>query len=579
MKKTTLFMPKLITTLQHGYSWGQLRNDAMAGFIVGIMALPLAIAFSIASGLTPYKGLITAVVAGFLISALGGSRVQIGGPTGAFIVIVYGIVQKYGLDGLLVATFLGGLILIVFGFVGLGDIIRFIPQPVTIGFTSGIALLIFTAQIKDFFGLNIQSLPSGFFEKWAFFAKNYNMMNPYAVLISVLTILIIITWQKYIKKIPGSVIAMGLITLIVTVFHLPVATIGSVFGDITHNLPAPSVPHISAAMIKDLIVPAITIAILAGIESLLSAVVADGMIGGTHRSNMELIAQGVANIGSSIFGGMPATGAIARTAVNIHNGGRTPVAGIVHAITLLAIMVFFGKLAGLIPLPCLAGILMIVAYRMAEWRSFVMILRTTLSDVAVLLATFILTVVIDLTVAIQVGMVLAAFLFIRRLAETTNIKPITNNLRNADEFDDLNSISLRKVPDDVEVFEIQGPFFFGIIVQFMEAIRNIKKKPKVRIIRMRHVLSIDASAINALRQTHHFCKKHNIDLILSCVHAQPIIAMERSGLLNEINENRIFGNIDDALNCARDILGLPIVRRPVPFVAVVAREEHLNEKP
>lgn len=568
-----MLLPKLFTTLREGYSFKRLQADVSAGIIVGIVALPLALAFAIASGVEPACGLITAVVAGFIISFLGGSRVQIGGPTGAFVIIVAGIVQNYGIDGLIVATFLGGAILIIFGVAGFGGVIKFIPRPVTIGFTSGIALLIFISQIKDLLGLDIGMLPSEFFDKCCSYWEHLSTFNPSAAIVGVMTIIIIIVWQKKFGRIPGSFIAMVIMTAVVAIGRIPVATIGSRFGEIPNSLPMPHMPAISLHMIKELISPAFTIALLAGIESLLSAVVADGMIGGKHRSNMELVAQGIANMGSAVFGGIPATGAIARTAVNVHNGGRTPVAGMVHALTLFLIMIFFGQWAALIPLPCIAGILIMVAYRMSEWHSFTMILRAPKSDRIVLLVTFTLTVVLDLTVAIQIGMILAAFLLIRRLSKTTNIRVITKDFEDEEETEDMNAISRRQVPSKVEVFEVQGPFFFGIITSFMEVVQNIQHKPQVRIIRMRNALSIDESAINALRQTHHFCKKHGIVLLLSGVHAQPLIALGRSGLLNEIGEDHIFGNIDDALNHSRTILGLPLVKRPEPFVPTVHREE------
>jgi sulfate permease, SulP family len=549
-----MLKPKLITVLKQGYSFSTFRADLMAGIIVGVVALPLAIAFAIASGVSPDKGLITAIIAGFLISALGGSRVQIGGPTGAFVVIVYGILAKYGFDGLTIATLMAGIILIIFGLTGIGTLIKFIPQPVTIGFTSGIALIIFSSQMKDFFGMNIAKLPADFIEKWISYFSNISTINFYAIGLGAGTILFMILWEKKFKKIPGSLIAMIFITFISYFLKLPVETIGSFFGNIPNSIPSPSFPHISFHVIKELISPAFTIALLAGIESLLSAMVADGMIGTKHRSNMELVAQGAANIGSSLFGGIPATGAIARTAVNVHNGGRTPIAGIIHALTLFLIMIFLGKWAVLIPMPCLAGILIIVAYRMSEWRSFAMLLKSPKTDVIVLCVTFTLTVLIDLTVAIQIGMILAAFLFVYRLSMTTNIKSFTKDFADDEEKDDPNSISKRDVPEYVEIFEINGPFFFGMVSSFNDTMQNIEKKPKVKILRMRNVLTIDASAINAIRQNYKFCKKHNITLILSEVHAQPLVALEHSDLLNEIGLNRTFGTIDDSLNCAREIL-------------------------
>ena len=548
-----LFVPKLWTSLQN-YSLAQCRADIIAGVIVGIVALPLAIAFAIASGVSPDKGLVTAVVAGFLISVLGGSRVQIGGPTGAFVVIVYGIVQQHGLEGLICATFMGGLILLIFGFAGLGGVIKFIPYPVTVGFTTGIALIIFSSQVKDFLGLTMGTVSPHFIEKWMQYFEHIGSLNFYALAISAGTLLIIWLWGKIVKTIPGSLIALIVTTAAGYFLKLPVETIGSRFGSIPTSLPIPMLPSLSLAMIRDLIPAAFTIAILAGIESLLSAVVADGMIGGRHRSNMELVAQGIANIASSLFGGMPATGAIARTATNVHNGGRTPVSGIVHALTLYLIMIFFGRYAVLIPMACLAGILVVVAYRMSEWHSFNMILKSPHSDVAVLLITFGLTVIIDLTVAIEIGMVMAAFLLIRRLSLSSAVS-MKNDLKDIEEARDPEAIGLRHIPQGVEVFEIQGPFFFGIATTFLEIMKNIQKKPKIRILRMRHVPSIDATALHAMKQVVHFCQSEGIVLLLSGVQVQPLRALKHSGLMHQIGEANHFENIDKALAHAAGLLG------------------------
>jgi len=457
--------PKLITVLKEGYSINKFVPDLIAGIIVGIVALPLAIAFAIASGVKPEQGLYTAVVAGFVVSCLSGSRVQIGGPTGAFIVIVYGIVSKYGYDGLATATLMAGFMLILMGFARFGDIIKYIPYPVTVGFTGGIALIIFVSQIRDFLGLTGGAVPAEFIEKIKYYAGHINTFDLYAVCIGLLTLLIIVYWPKVTRRIPGSFIAVILATVIVKIFHLPVETIGSRFGGVPNSLPMPHLPHISLDLITKMSSPALTIAVLAGVESLLSAVVADGMTGNRHRSNMELIAQGAANIVSPIMGGIPATGAIARTATNIKNGGRTPFAGIIHAITLLLILIFFGPWAAMIPMAALAGILVSVAYNMSEWHLFVKIFKCPKSDIIVLLTTFLLTVFVDLTVAIEVGIVLAALLFMRRMAEKTEVGYITDSLadQEADEEDivDRDSISQKDIPEGVEVFEIDGPFFFG----------------------------------------------------------------------------------------------------------------------
>jgi sulfate permease, SulP family len=569
-----VLVPKLVTTLR-GYTREQFTADLTAGVIVGIVALPLSIAFAIASGVGPERGLYTAIVAGFLISALGGSRVQIGGPTGAFVVIVYGIVQRYGVDGLLVATFMAGIILVGLGVARMGGAIKFIPFPVTTGFTSGIALIIFTSQIKDFFGLQMGAVPADFLEKLAAYAQSAGMLNPWATALSIGSLAILVLWPKVSQRIPGAFIALVAGTIVVSVFELPVETIGSRFGDLDASLPTPVVPNISLATLTALIVPAFTIAMLGAIESLLSAVVADGMIGGRHRSNMELVAQGVANIVSPLFGGIPATGAIARTATNVKNGGRTPVAGMVHALTLLAITLFFGRWARLIPLGTLAAILVIVAYHMSDWRTFRSELRAPKSDVLVMIVTFTLTVLVDLTVAIEVGMVLAAFLFMRRMAEVTNVRFLSREF-NGDEPGDLyltdaNGVKQRDVPRDVVVYEIDGPFFFGAAEKFKDTLGQIGRNPKVLIIRMRDVPAIDSTGLHALADLATRTRKDGTLLLLSDVHAQPMMALGRSELLDELGDDHIFGNLDDALNAARTHLGLPIVPRPV-FAPTVARE-------
>jgi SulP family sulfate permease len=568
-----LLVPKLLTTLNE-YDRDQLARDLVAGVIVGIVALPLAIAFAIASGLPPERGLYTAIIAGFLISALGGSRVQIGGPTGAFVVIVSGIVQRYGVDGLVIATLMAGFILVAFGLLRMGGAIKFIPYPVTIGFTSGIALIIFSSQIRDLLGLEMTAVPAAFLAKWGAYVGAFESVNPWAFVVAVTTLTIIIVWPKIERRIPGPFVALIVTTLLVQLLHLPVETIGARFGEIHAGLPRPSLPAVTLARVGALAGPAFTIALLAAIESLLSAVVADGMIGGRHRSNMELVAQGVANIASPLFGGMPATGAIARTATNVKNGGRTPVAGMTHALTLLLITLFFGRWAGLIPLATLAAILVVVAFHMSEWRTFLSEFRAPKSDVAVLLATFLLTVLVDLTVAIEVGMVLAAFLFMRRMAEVTNISVLTHEFVDPeDDFEhDPNAVRRRSIPEGVQVYEITGPFFFGAAETFKDRVGRIAGKPKVLIIRMRHVPAIDSTGLHALRELIHRSRREGILVILSDVHAQPIVALERSGLYDELGEENIHGNIDDALNRAREPLGLPPVPAPTFARPTVARE-------
>ncbi|TAK59295.1 MAG: sulfate permease [Bacteroidetes bacterium] len=566
-----IIKPKLFTTLQ-GYTKEQFFADATAGVIVGIVALPLAIAFGIASGVTPEKGIITAIIAGFIISVFGGSKVQIGGPTGAFIIIVYGIIQNYGMTGLTIATIMAGVILVIMGLFRFGSAIKFIPYPVVVGFTSGIALLIFSTQIKDFFGLSIQDVPAEFHEKWITYFQTSSTINYYAFGIAALALLIMIYWPRVTHRIPGSLIAIIVTTVIVQFFHFPVETIGSKFGEIPSNLPAPKFFAINLTLIKNLIAPATTIAILAAIESLLSAVVADGMIGGKHRSNMELIAQGLANIVTPIFGGIPATGAIARTATNIKNGGRTPVAGIIHAITLLLIMLFFGTWAKLIPMATLASVLIIVSYNMSEWHSFKELLKSPRSDIIVLLTTFFLTVIFDLTIAIEIGMVLAVFLFMKRMAEVTNVGMITRELEDEEEKPDPNSIDKKQIPKGVEVFEINGPFFFGAASKFNDEMRVVEEPPRVRIIRMRNVPAVDATGLQTLKKFHHDSQKQGTTIILSGVHTQPLYAMTQAGLFDLFGEQNIYGNIDDALDRARDILGLPKLGRPEDFVPTVKRE-------
>ena len=548
-----MFRPKLFDTLKN-YNRKQFSNDIMAGIIVGIVALPLAIAFAIASGVTPEKGLITAVVAGFIISALGGSRVQIGGPTGAFIVIVYGIVQVYGIDGLIVATFMAGIMLVIMGFARVGVIIKFIPHPLIIGFTSGIALIIFSSQVKDFLGLQMDAVPADFIEKWQAYFLHINSTNVYAISIAMVSILIIILWPKITEKVPGSLIAILVTTVIVQAFHLPIETIGSRFGIISSSFPAPVVPHVDFATLQHLVQPAFTIAMLCAIESLLSAVVADGMISGNHRSNTELIGQGVANIFSSIFGGIPATGAIARTATNIKNGGRTPIAGIVHALTLLLILLALGKWASYIPIATLAGILVIVAYNMSEWKNFRSILRGPKGDVAVLLITFFLTVLIDLTVAIEIGMVLAVFLFMRNMIKFSDVSVLTKEIDDAEFGYDLVD-GKYQLPKGIAVFEITGPLFFGAAYKFKDAMRYIEKHPPVLIIRMRHVPIIDVTGIQVLKEVHKESLKHGTKIILSELHSEQVKKeLQNSRLLFAIGKGNVTDTFEKALEKAEQIM-------------------------
>lgn len=548
-----ILKPKLFTTIKK-YRLPDFYSDLSAGLIVGVVALPLAIAFAIASGLSPEKGLITAVTAGFIISFLGGSKVQIGGPTGAFVVIVYSIVQRHGINGLTVATIMAGIMLVGMGFFRLGSFIKFIPHQLIVGFTSGVALIIFSSQIKDFFGLQMGAPPADFVEKWGAYIKNFHAVSLPAMMMGLGSLLFLILWPKISKKIPASLIVLILATIVATVFKLPVDTIGTRFGDIANQIPIPTLPHIDFKTCKTLFPEAVSIALLAAIESLLSAVVSDGMIGGKHRANMELIAQGVANIFSPLFGGMPATGAIARTATNVKNGARSPIAGIIHAITLLLIMLFFGKYAKLIPLPALAAILIVISYQMSEWRSFKMLLKSPRGDVLVLLLTFGLTIIIDLTVAIKVGMIFSLFFFMHRMSMTANIKVLSQEFSDEEEEVDPMAIENRHVPKGVEVYEINGPFFFGAAEKFKEAMKYVEYSPKVRILRMRHVLSIDATGLHILKDVYKQSSENGCQLILSGVHAQPLFAITQSGFLDLIGEQNVHPQIDAALDRAKEIL-------------------------
>jgi sulfate permease, SulP family len=549
-----MFRPKLFTTLK-GYSGKQFTADLTAGVVVGIVALPLAIAFAIASGVSPEKGLFTAIIAGFIISAFGGSRVQIGGPTGAFIVIVYGIVQEYGVDGLTIATFMAGVMLVIMGFARLGSVIKFIPYPLVVGFTSGIALVIFSSQVKDFLGLEMGAIPAAFTGKWSAYFEHIHTVNFYAAGIAAGTILLVVLFSKLAPRVPGSLVAILLSSAAVLLFQLPVETIGSRFGQIPSSLPSPVIPNLDFDTIKELIRPAFAIALLGGIESLLSAVVADGMIGGNHKSNVELVAQGGANIFSSLFGGIPATGAIARTATNIKNGGRTPVAGIIHAATLLIIVLFAGKWASLIPLSCLAGILVVVAYNMSERLSFKAVLKGGGTDAAVLLTTFLLTVLVDLTVAIEVGMLLAMLLFVRQIIAFSKVKKVTDHVDySVSDKDDPKEITNYVVPEGVEVFEIEGPFFFGAAFKFKDSMRFIQKPPRVLIVRMRFVPMIDASGLNVLQEVYKQTTKQGTSLLISGIQPQVLKELEKHELLSKMGRNNVLTNIESALERAKELL-------------------------
>lgn len=550
------FKPKLYTTLKN-YSKETFLSDLMAGIIVGIVALPLAIAFGIASGVSPEKGMITAIIAGFIISLLGGSKVQIGGPTGAFIVIVYGIIQQYGEKGLIVATIMAGVFLILLGVFKLGTIIKYIPYPIVVGFTSGIAVTIFTTQIKDLFGLSIGAVPADFFSKWSAYFQNFSTVNLWSAIVGILSILIIIYTPKLSKKIPGSLIAIILMTVLAYILKTyaginSIETIGDRFT-INASLPQAIFPVMSWGVIKGLFPAAITIAVLGAIESLLSATVADGVTGDKHNSNQELMALGVANLVTPLFGGIPATGAIARTMTNINNGGKTPVAGLIHAVTLLLILVCLGPLTKHIPMSCLAGVLVIVSYNMSEWRTFRALLKNPKSDVSVLLITFLLTVIFDLTVAIEVGIVIACLLFMKRVAETTNISIITDEIDPNTEFDTSHEEHLI-VPEGVEVYEINGPYFFGIANKFEEQMVQLDDHPKIRIIRMRKVPFIDSTGIHNLTNLCRMSRMENVQIILSGVNEKVQRVLEKSGFNDLLGKENICSHIDIALARAEKLI-------------------------
>lgn len=562
MKKNLLkdFTPQLFISLRT-YSKAKFVSDLMAGLIVGIVALPLALAFGIASGVSPEQGIITAIIAGFIISFLGGSRVQIGGPTGAFIVIVYGVVQTHGIKGLLIATIIAGVILVLLGIFKLGKIIKFIPYPIIVGFTSGIAVTIFTTQIADIFGLDFggEKVPGDFIGKWIMYAKHFGTINWWNTAVSIVSIFIIVVTPKLIRKIPGSLVAIVLVTIVVyclkTYLDVNVIdTIGDRFS-INATLPEAEMPVMDMAAITNLLPVALTIAMLGAIESLLSATVADGVIGGEkHNSNTELIAQGVANIITPFFGGIPATGAIARTMTNINNGGRTPVAGIIHAFVLLLILLLLMPLAQYIPMACLAGVLVIVSYNMSEWRTFKSLLRNQKSDVAVLLITFFLTVIFDLTIAIEVGLLLAVVLFMKRINEVTHVSVIKDKLDLTDESEFTQDEEILMLPDGVEVYEIDGPFFFGIANKFDESMREIGDRSKVRIIRMRKVPFIDSTGLHNLESLCEKSVKDGIHVILSGVRSKVHMMIETSDIPKMIGEENICENINVALKRANEIL-------------------------
>ena len=559
MVQTFDFRPRLLHCLRK-YNRKTFIADVMAGIIVGIVALPLAIAFGIASGVTPEKGIITAIVAGFVISVLGGSKVQIGGPTGAFIIIIYGIIQQYGLEGLTIATIMAGVFLILFGLLHLGTIIKYIPYPIVVGFTSGIAVTIFTTQVKDLFGLSISNLPSDFIEKWQCYAANFSTADLWSSIVGIASVAVIMLMPKINKKIPGSLVAIIIMTVLALLLKqyagvTTIETIGDRFS-ISNSLPQADMPHVTWETIKSLVSPALTIAILGAIESLLSAAVADGVIGDHHNSNTELVAQGVANLASPIFGGIPATGAIARTMTNINNGGRTPIAGIVHAVVLLLIFLFLMPLAKYIPMACLAGVLVVVSYGMSGWRSFLALMNNPKSDVTVLLITFFLTIIFDLTVAIEVGLIIACLLFMRRMSETTDVKVISDEINPDEEYSslELGNLEHLTIPKGVEVYEINGPYFFGAGNRFEEIMATFGDRPKVRVIRMRKVPFVDSTGIHNLTNLCLMSKKEGIQIVLSGVTQKVDAQLTKAGFQDIVGTENICSHIDLALARAREIM-------------------------
>jgi SulP family sulfate permease len=564
--KTLDFKPKIVSAIKN-YNRQTLMADVMAGIIVGIVALPLAIAFGIASGVSPEKGIITAIVAGLMISLFGGSKVQIGGPTGAFIVIVYGIIEQYGIQGLTIATLMAGVFLIMLGVLRLGTIIKYIPYPIVVGFTSGIAVTIFTTQVKDLLGMQMDTVPSDFIEKWGAYLYNIGNIDPWSALVGIVSVVLIAVWPQLarlfhlspLKALPGSLVAIVLMTVAVLLLKqyagvTSIETIGDRFS-INSTLPGAVVPELSWETIKGLVGPAVTIAVLGAIESLLSATVADGVIGDHHNSNTELIGQGIANLASPIFGGIPATGAIARTMTNINNGGRTPVAGIVHAFVLLLIFLFLMPLAQYIPMACLAGVLVVVSYGMSGWRSFLAMTRNPKSDVTVLLLTFFLTIIFDLTVAIEFGLICACLLFMRRMSETTDVKAIYDEIDlNEDADMERGNLEHLTIPEDVEVYEINGPYFFGAGNRFEDIMARYGKRPKVRIIRMRKVPFIDSTGLHNLENMCLMSQKEGITIVLSGVNEKVDSVLRRNNFEQLLGAENICNHIDLALARAREIV-------------------------
>lgn len=547
-------MPKFFSMIKNKeITKQQIMKDIIAGIIVAIIALPLSIALAIASGVSPEKGLITAIFAGFVISFLGGSKVQIGGPTAAFVTIIYSIIQEHGLDGLITAVIMAGVMLVIMGLLKFGTLIKYIPKTITVGFTAGIALSLMSTQLKDFLGLKIDNVPSEFIPKWGSYFSHINSLDVWSIVIGALCIGIIVLWPKINKTIPGSMIALIIATLLVKFMNIPIDTIGSRFTEISSSIPAPSLPSFSIATINKLFVPAVTIAILGALESLLSAVVADEMIGDTHDSNMELIAQGLANIASGLFGGIPATGAIARTASNVKSGGRSPISGMVHAITLLITMLVLMPLAKMIPMTALSAILIVVAYNMSEWRTFKSLLKAPKSDIAVLLITFGCTVIFDLVVAIGCGMIMTMALFMKRVSDTTKIRDLVDE----EVFDDEITRVLEKADGKINVYQVNGPMFFGVVQEFISKMKELESTTEVVILDMRHTHVVDASAIDAMTKLLRQCEKLNIKLYLTHVQDQPKKILDKMGFAIKVGENNIFDTkteaIEDAYNYVRNL--------------------------
>jgi len=540
----SIFKPKFFTLLKAGISKETIKKDLFAGTIVGIVAIPLSIAFAVASGVSPEKGLITAIFAGFFVSLFGGSRIMVAGPTGAMIIVIYGIIQQYGFDGLVISSIIGGLILILFGLFRLGSVLKYIPRPLMLGFNSAIAVLIFSTQIKDAFGLNVENIPSGFLNKWAFYFTNIHTFNYVAVGLTIVTILITVYSKKITSKIPGLFLAIVVVTGISTIFNLPVSTIKTVFGNIPVNIHL-SIPNFDFANITDFIKPGFTIAILGAMVSLLTAVVADGMIGGKHRSNTELIAQGIANIITPLFGGIPATGAIARTATSVKNGGRTPIAGMFHAVVILLIMLVFGRWAMLIPMSCLAGILIVVSYNMSEWRSFRSILKGSKYDGAVLLSTFLLTILVDISLAIEIGIVLAALLFMYRMSKLSNVIPIE---KDSDLLDNYSTVA-----KGIDIYEISGPFFFAAAKEYQETLVNLNYKSKVVILRMRHVPFIDVTGLYNFEEIIKYLKGRNISVILTGVVPEVRMELDKHNITEMVGAENIKTSFESGLERANQL--------------------------